>query len=231
MDNRYYFSQIDGDIVEFSESESNHISRVRRCSVGEKIMAFNGDGYDYELELTGIAKSKVRAKVLKKALNRAYGEPKIVVYLAMLKNEALTETIDQLAELNVSEVKLFRADYSIANIDKQKLDKLNAISIQASKQCERATIMRVSIINKADIKKDIGTNKNVFFASVNADTKPTAFSGDFSVIIGAEGGFSPEEIEYFSSFSHTISLGKTVLRARVASISAVSILKAVNHAC
>ena len=47
-------------------------------------------------------------------------------------------------------------------------------------------------------------------------------------IIGPEGGFSFKENEHFSSFCQNISLSKTILRAEVASVVAVSTLKAVS---
>lgn len=231
MDNRYYFTDLKNDIITFFDREANHISRVRRCNVGDKIVAFNGDGFDYSVEITEISKSQVKGKVIAISKNRALDEPKITVYLAMIKNEALTDTIDYLAELNVTEVKLFKADYSVANIDNQKLEKLNTISTQSSKQCERATIMKISLINKSSIKEDALEQKNVFFAYENADEKIRPFSGDFALIIGPEGGFSSDEVAYFSSFARTISLGKTILRAGVASVASVSMLKAVNNAC
>ena len=88
--------------------------------------------------------------------------------------------------------------------------------------------MKVSIIKKEDIQKDIETVQNKFFAYENSTTPLTKFSGDFAVIIGPEGGFSEKENEFFSSFTKNISLGKTILRAEVASVVAVSSLKAVS---
>ena len=53
-------------------------------------------------------------------------------------------------------------------------------------------------------------------------------STDIGIIIGPEGGFSFKENEHFSSFCQNISLSKTILRAEVASVVAVSTLKAVS---
>ena len=228
MDNRYYFNSITNNSVILIGQEAQHLSRVRRAKVGDKIVAFNGDGLDYNLEITEITKDKVMCQILSKTPNKANDSNNITVYLSMLKNEALTTTIDHLAELNVKEVKLFKSDFSVAVIDEKKLEKLNNISIQASKQCERADIMKVSIIKKEDIQKDISTFKNKFFAYENSTTPLSKFSGDFAVIIGPEGGFSEAENKQFSEFASNISLGNTILRAEVACTVAVSMLKAVS---
>ena len=230
MDERFYISKLENEMAIFDAGETNHIVKVRRKEVGDEIKGFNGDGFDYTLKIESITKSNVKAKVVAKHKNLATDEPNITVYLAMLKNDALTTVIDNLAELNVKNVKLFKADFSIANVDAKKLEKLNSISIQASKQCERADIMQISTIKKAEIKKDCAKT-TTFFAYENATQKPTAFSGDFAVIIGPEGGFSPDEVDFFSSFSKIVSLGKTIMRAPVACVTAVSTLKAVNNDC
>ncbi len=227
MDNRYYFNEINNGIVTISNQEAQHLSKVRRARVGDEIVAFNGDGYNYNLKITEIAKDKVKAEVVSKTINKATTDTDITVYLSMIKNDALSTAIDNLAELNVKHVKLFKSDYSVAIIDEKKLEKLNQIAIQASKQSERADIMQISIINKKDIEKDC-KNKTTFFAYENSNNKIKKFDGDFAVIIGPEGGFSEDENKYFSSFANNISLGKTILRAEVACVASVSMLKAVK---
>lgn len=226
MDNRYFFTEIKDDSVVITGGEAQHLSRVRRAKIGDDIVAFNGDGYDYHLKINEITKDKVSARIIDKILNRATDDTNITVYLSMIKNDALSTAIDNLAELNVKHVKLFKSDYSVAIIDEKKLDKLNQIAIQASKQSERADVMKISIINKKDIQNDC-KNLNTFFAYEDSNNKIEKFNGDFAVVIGPEGGFSNSENEYFSSFAKNISLSKTILRAEVACVAGVSMLKAV----
>jgi 16S rRNA (uracil1498-N3)-methyltransferase len=192
-------------------------------------MAFNGDGFDYKLKVSEISKDKVKAEIVEKTVNKAMKDANITVYLAMIKNDALTTAIDNLAELNVKHVKLFKSDFSVAMIEEKKLEKLNNTAIQASKQCERADIMQISIINKKDIETDVKSIPNVFFAYENSNQKIQSFSGDFAVIIGPEGGFSDAENEWFSSFARNVSLSNTILRAEVACVASVSALKAVRN--
>ena len=82
-------------------------------------------------------------------------------------------------------------------------------------------------IDKKQIKEDC-KSLTAFFAYEDSDNKINEFCGDFAVVIGPEGGFSKAENEYFSSFAKNISLSKTILRAEVASVVAVSTLKAVS---
>lgn len=228
MDNRFYFDTKNQFNVEFLDQEYIHLTRVRRCKVGDLIIGFNGDGFDYHLKIVTITKDKVVATIIDKQKNKSFDDMNITVYLALIKNDALTSAIDHLAELNVKTVKLFKSDFSVVTIDEKKVNKLNQISIQASKQCERADIMKVELIEKSDIKNDIEKYKNRFFAYENSTDSIKKFSGDFAVIIGPEGGFSQDEVNYFSNFADTISISKTILRAEVACVTAVSALRAVQ---
>lgn len=236
MDNRYYFEK-PTTAKEFnvpfsfclSGQEAQHVIKVRRAKLGDKIVAFCGDGFDYNFIVKEILKDKVLLELVDKIPNKSFVSPDITVYLAMIKNEALVEAIDHLAELNVKHVKLFKADFSVATFDNKKLEKLKQTAIQASKQSERADIMQIEIIDKKQIKAE--NNKNVFFAYENSTGKIDKFSGNFALIIGPEGGFSADEVEYFSSFAKNVSLGNTILRAEVACVVGVSILKAVGNAC
>ncbi len=232
MDNRYYFEKPKNSEelnIPFSlcGQEAQHLIKVRRAKVGDNIVAFCGDGFDYYFKITEILKDKVALKLLSKQPNKSYNAQNITVYLAMIKNEALVEAIDHLAELNVKHVKLFKADFSVATFDEKKIEKLKQTAIQASKQSERADIMQIEIINKNQIKTD--APQNTFFAYENSTGKIDTFKGDFALIIGPEGGFSAEEVEYFSSFAKNVSLGNTILRAHVACVAGVSMLKAVNN--
>lgn len=236
MDNRYYFQKPEGikeiDVpfsLCLSGQEAQHLIKVRRAKVGDNIVAFCGDGFDYHFKVQTIFKDKVELTLENKQHNASANSNNITVYLAMIKNDALVEAIDHLAELNVKCVKLFKADFSVATFDDKKIEKLNQTAIQASKQSERADIMKIEIINKNQIKQD--APQNTFFAYEDSTGKIAGFSGDFALIIGPEGGFSAEEVKYFSSFAKNVSLGNTILRAEVACVAGVSMLKAVNNAC
>ena len=227
MDNRYYFTKFENNLVYIENQEFSHLTRVRRAKLGDEIVAFNGDGFDYKLKINTLNKNHAECEIIKKTPNKATNE-EIIVFLAMLKNEALSEAIDNLTELNVTKCYLFEADRSVAKIDNKKLEKLNQISIQACKQSERARIMEIEIINKAQMFDIISKMENVFFAYEDANTKPNKFKGGFTVIIGPEGGFSSNEVHEFSNHAKTISLGHTILRAQVACVASVSMLKAVR---
>ena len=71
MNNRYYFNELDNNVVTISGGEAQHLSKVRRSKRGDNIVSFNGDGFDYNLTITEITKDKVKAEIVNKTLNKA----------------------------------------------------------------------------------------------------------------------------------------------------------------
>lgn len=240
MDNRYYFDPASiertnfdnnntiklGTRIILDKTESQHLSKVRRASVGDKITGFCGDGFDYELQVEQLDKC-VQCTVAGKSQNLSANVTPITVFLATLKSDALNESVDALTQLNVKDIIIFDAKHSIADIDEDKLGKLRTKSIQACKQCERADLVNISSIKYTKMLEKLKEFDLALFAyedSNNMFVKDlSTYQGKkVAVIIGCEGGFDKTEAEQLSGVATTISLGKTILRAPVACIASVS---------
>lgn len=230
MDNRYFFDNHKtlnvGDSVELDKTETGHLVKVRRAKIGDNIVGFCGDGFDYTLTIEEIGKTAI-CKVIDKAQNKAVDSTPVTVFLSTLKNDALNESIDNLTQLNVKNIVLFDTKYSVASIDADKVEKLHIRSIQACKQCERADFVNIGMMNYKQVISALKDYDLVLFAYENT-TNP--FVSDLkqykgkkiALIVGCEGGFSAEEAEELSKYAKTISLGKTILRAPVACTALVS---------
>ena len=138
MDNRYYFEKQQGDICFIEGQEFVHLIKVRRTSLGDKIVGFNGDGYDYDLTVTNISKNIAECRIENKTKNLSLERPNLTIYLASLKSDALSDALDGLTQLNVGEIVVFDSQYTQVKYDDKKIEELKTHFIQASKQCERA---------------------------------------------------------------------------------------------
>ena len=145
MDNRYYFEKVIDNTAELDKTETGHLVKVRRAKVGDIITGFCGDGLDYKLQIEEIGKT-TSCKVIDKQPNKAVNISPVTVFLATTKNDALNETIDNLTQLNVKNIIVFDSEYSVANIDSDKIEKLKLKSIQACKQSERADCVNISLM-------------------------------------------------------------------------------------
>jgi len=224
MDNRYFFennAQLNvGDVIHLDKTETGHLVKVRRAKVGDTIVGFCGDGFDYALTIDEIGKT-TKCKIIDKIKNKAIDVTHVTVFLSTLKNDALNECIDNLTQLNVKNIVLFDTKFSVASIDADKIEKLRTRSIQACKQCERADFVNISSMKYKQVINSLKDYDLVLFAYENT-TNPfvsdlCGYKGqNIALIIGCEGGFSAEEAEELNKVAKTISLGKTILRAPVA---------------
>ena len=224
MDNRYFFENTKqlnvGDSIELDKTETGHLVKVRRAKVGDNIVGFCGDGFDYTLTIDEIGKT-TKCIIDSKVKNKAVNVTPVTVFLSTLKNDALNESIDNLTQLNIKNIVLFDTKYSVASIDDDKLDKLRTRSIQACKQCERADFVNISSMKYKQVIECLKEYDLVLFAYENT-TNPfmsnlREYKGKkIALIVGCEGGFSETEAEEFNKVAKTISLGKTILRAPVA---------------
>ena len=220
MDNRYYFEKVVNNKVELDKIETSHLSKVRRAKVGDTIVGFCGDGLDYELKIEEIGKTAI-CKVINAKRNRAVDVTPVTVFLSTLKNDALNECIDNLTQLNVKNIVIFDAKYSVASIDEDKIEKLRVRSIQACKQCERADFVDISSMKYKQVIESLKDYDLVLFAYENTTNPFISDLKDYkgkkiALIVGCEGGFSTEEADELNKVAKTISLGKTILRAPVA---------------
>ena len=226
MDNRYFFEKCSGDTIELDKTETSHLVKVRRAKVGDNIVGFCGDGFDYTLTIDEIGKT-TKCSIDSKVKNKAVDVTPVTVFLSTLKNDALNESIDNLTQLNVRNIVLFDTKYSVANIDDDKLEKLRVRSIQACKQCERADFVNISSMKYKQVIESLKDYDLVLFAYENTTNPFVSDLKDFkgkkiALIVGCEGGFSETEAEELNKIAKTISLGKTILRAPVACTALVS---------
>jgi len=222
MDNRYYFSKLNEDRVVIDGQEFQHLVKVRRAKVGDQIVAFNGDGFDYNLTIDSISKNYAECIVLNKKQNKTVNRPNITVYLASIKNDALNEALDNLTQLNIKEIKVFTSDFTNVKYDDKKTDKLTTHFIQSCKQCERADLPEIKFLKFNQMVEELKSKDLVLFAYENAeenflDSKIKDYQyKSIAIIVGGEGGFSANEVEQLSKVATRVSLGKTILRAPVA---------------
>ena len=228
MDNRYFFSIKDKNKVIIKEQEFQHLFKVRRAKVGDEIVGFNGDGYDYQLKVDVINKNNAECEVIKKEQNKALNRPNISVYIASIKSDALNEALDNLTQLNIGEITVFTSDYTNVKYDDSKKEKLNNHFIQSCKQCERADLPTIEFIKFNDMVEKLKIKDLVLFAYENAeenflDCKIKDYKDkSIAIVVGGEGGFSDFEAETLSKVATRVSLGKTILRAPVAVTAIVS---------
>lgn len=229
---RFYVETIKKEL-EISGDEYKHIVKVMRLNIGDLIVLFNGDGYNYNAEIKNIQKNNLIASVVSKEKNKSEPNKTIDLFLSLLKGEKMELVCQKITELGAKNLVLFESKNSDRKQGNLHIDRLKKIAISASKQCGRSSVINIkeATINEAidslskyDLvlimhEKEKEKNLKNILASINdAEIQSVA------IIVGPEGGLDNCEVEEFESVGGiSVSLGKLIQRAETASISSVAI--------
>ena len=211
-------------ILVVEASDINHIKNVFRKVKGDKIRAVDGTN-EYLCEIEKIDEKEIKLKILEKIEDSFSLDIEVDAGISILKGDKMDLTIQKLTELGINKIIPISVKRCIVKLDKKK-DRWGTISKEALKQCQGVVPTVIDEIKKIDqlnfkdydlILVPYENEKEIFIKDIlrNLKVKPTKIL----YIIGAEGGFEKEEIDYLrEKGAKIISLGKRILRAETAAI-------------
>ena len=228
----YYkeFSRTDKISID-NKSKINHLRNVLRLKEGSKLDVFDGEGNSSICKIVSLKKKKI---VLEQIGDIEFQQPERInlkVLMPYIKKENLFFAIQKVTEIGVSNISLFRPDNVDQSISKKDLSKINekALSI-ITQACEQNGS---NIVPDFQIYEDLSSaidhdSFSIFFDldATNDFQSIKNIEDSITLITGPESGFSKKEREFLNATtSHNISLGKNILRAETAPITALSVIK------
>jgi 16S rRNA (uracil1498-N3)-methyltransferase len=211
--------------------QSRYLTSVMRQAIGAQVALFNGRDGEWTATLTETGKRGSLLKVDEQVRPMALG-PDLDLIIALVKRGRVETIVEKAAELGVRRVRLTVTRRT--NVDFVKLGRLDAIAMEAAEQTGRLDVPTVEDPEKlADILDGWDPARKLVFCDEGGDALPAfqALAGSqapAAILIGPEGGFSPEERERLRSlpFVTPVSLGPRILRADTAAISALTLWQA-----
>lgn len=224
---KIFVDKIDESNVLTSDDHA-HVSVVLRARVGDRLTLCDGDGYDYDYEIVGIDRSSTRLRFLDKRECDAEPKIKVDLFVAMLKADKLEWVAQKCTELGVNSIHPFMSDHVQLKKESLRIDRLNKICKEAAQQCGRGKIPTVfEPIDFAQMQTLVKSYDNVLFLYEKGGktfSEGIKSGGSTAIIIGSEGGFSDREAaELIAAGIGPVGLGKRILRAETACVTAVAL--------
>ena len=214
-----------------NKSKINHLRNVLRLKEGSKLDVFDGKGNSSICKIVSLEKKKI---VLEQIGDNEFQQPErinLTVLMPYIKKENLLFAIQKVTEIGVSNISLFRPDNIDQSIKKKDLSKINekALSI-ITQACEQngSNIVPDFQIYEALSSAIDHDSFSIFFDldATNDFQSIKSVEDSITLITGPESGFSKREREFLNATTgHNISLGKNILRAETAPITALSVIK------
>lgn len=240
---RFFFEHTaaagEGDVIPLPASESRHISKVLRLSVGDMVELLDGRGGVYSAVLTKVGPS-VLAKVV--SLSRP-GEDalQLIVGQGLLKGKKMDTVVQKCTELGVNRFIPFASSRCQGKLDDlregKKHDRFQRIVEAACKQCMRADLMDLDRpVEYGALVEEFGNlsaesslkllfweeeqNRTLHDIEVKENLERVV------ILLGPEGGLTEDEAFGAEQAGFLpVSLGSRILRAETATLAAVSVVQ------
>ena len=199
--------------------EYEHIFKVRRISVGEKLVWRNlEDAFIYEYEISHIGKKEAELELIGKKELPLLPSKVLHVGWSMIDPKIIEKTLPMLNELGVSKISFVYAEFSQKS-HKLDMERMKRILINSSQQCGRSLLMDIEVLPTLQRYWEAYPESYVLDFS---ETKLNETEKISSILIGPEGGFSQKERTSFQKQSILGLTCNTILRSETAVVAATS---------
>jgi len=206
-------------------------TKVFRLSSSDRVIVFNGNGFEYEGYFRVL--NKKEAVLFLDKENKIDNKPKVELHIfqSIIKKDNFELIAQKCTEIGVS------AFHPIISERSEKKDlnieRLNKIVTEASEQSGRGSVPKVFIpVKLEDSIKDFSDDLFMLdfdgkplSSSLRAKRGNPGLNNKIGLLLGPEGGWSDKERELLREKGiKSVSLGKQVLRAETASIVASALI-------
>ena len=222
---------LDSSYIEVKGAEFLHLSKSLRIQVDDEVEIFDGIGSSCKAIVKELHKSYL-ILYLSSSIKTETNKNSIISIIPFIKKENLNFLSHKLTELGVDEIHLYKPDLLDQSLQKKDLnkimDKIDAILINACKQCERNFKPKIFMHNNLSTALKINEDRTLIAFNFSGKTNLNTDMKDIKIgiITGPESGFSEnEEIAIKNQSSETYLLGDFPLKAETAAIVAVSLIQ------
>ena len=199
--------------------EYEHIFKVRRISVGEKLQWRNlEDVFIYEYEISKIGKKEAELELIVKTELPLLPSKVLHVGWSIIDPKIIEKTLPMLNELGVSKISFVYAEFSQKS-HKLDLERIKRILINSSQQCGRSLLMHIEVFSTLQSYIDAYPQSYILDFS---EIKLKETEKISSILIGPEGGFSQKERMLLQNQSIVGLTCNTILRSETAVVAATS---------
>ena len=211
--------------------QSRYLTQVMRLKLGDGLLVFNGRDGEWRCSIAEVLKKGVLLRA-EEQVRPQTTVPDVHLLIAVVKKSALEFAVEKATELGVAKIGLIQTDRT--QVQHVRLDRLDAIAIESAEQTGRMDVPVIDATLRLTERLDDwdATRKLMFCDETGGEPAIAAIqaagTGPWTILIGPEGGFSPDERDLLRAlpFTTAVSLGPRVLRADTAAATALTLWQA-----
>lgn len=215
-------------MVELDAGQANYLGNVMRLKEGDRALLFDGASGEWLARIAEAGKRRMTLAVERRTREQE-SVPDLWLAFAPVKRAQTDWLVEKATELGVARLVPMMTRRAI--VERVKLERLEAIAIEAAEQCNRTTIPAIGEPQSLEaFLKGRDDNRTLYFADEGGG-QPAASAfrpGPAVILTGPEGGFADEERAAIRAAPNVIpiSLGPRILRAETAALAAIAVYMA-----
>ena len=218
----------DGARIDLDVAQANYLGNVMRLKEGAELLTFDGSSGEWLARVAEAGKKRMTLAVEQRT-REPETIPDIWLAFAPVKRAQTDWLVEKATELGVARLIPVMTQRTVA--ERVKLERLEAIAIEAAEQCGRTRLP--DIPEPQALKQLLGgrdPGRKLYFADEGGGAPPAdAFRpGPSLILTGPEGGFTDEERAAIRAADNAmaISLGPRILRAETAALASLAVYMA-----
>ena len=232
-----------GGSISLPQKQAHYLRSVLRREPGAALLLFNAESGEFAARIAEIDKKGARVELLDQT-RAPEAEPDIELLLAPVKRAAMEMIVQKGTELGVRRFRPVMTDRT--NADRVRVDRLQAIALEAAEQCGRLsapevdapaslaeTLLRWDVARALYYCDEAGDDPAIRWGGPDGRAAPlldviSVEAKSAAILVGPEGGISSDERNWLRAIPHVTAatLGPRILRADTAAIVALALWQA-----
>ena len=212
----------EGGSVELDAGQANYLGNVMRLDVGAEVLLFDGTSGEWLGRVAEAGRKRMTLSV-ERQTRAPERIPDVWLAFAPVKRTQTDWLIEKATELGVARLVPVITRRTI--VDRVKLERLEAIAVEAAEQCGRTVLPEIAEPQPLATFLD-ANQRTLYFADEQggAPLHEAIRSGPATILTGPEGGFTEEERAAIRANADVVpvSLGPRILRAETAALAALA---------
>ncbi len=214
--------------VPLNKKSAHYLFNVMRLGTGDAITVFNGRDGAWSACVTDSSRNGATLACLEQTRQQTL-PPDIWLLFAPIKKARTDFIVEKAAEMGVRAIQPVLTEFT--NAERVRTDRLQAHAIEAAEQCGGTFVPTVRPpMRLPEMLANWPRDRRLMFCDETrgAENEKNDLAGakgaPWAVLIGPEGGFSPEEKTALirAPFVTPVSLGPRILRADTAAVAALT---------
>ncbi|MEO6247647.1 MAG: 16S rRNA (uracil(1498)-N(3))-methyltransferase [Sphingomicrobium sp.] len=214
----------EGATVELDAGQANYLGNVMRLREGAELLLFDGVSGEWLGRVAEVGKRRMTLSIGGR-VREVEQVPDLWLAFAPVKRGPVEWLVEKATELGVARLLPVMTKRTV--VERLRLDRLEAIAIEAAEQCGRTLLPEIADpVSLETLLAEHDSSRALYFADETGGEPihGSVVAGPAMILVGPEGGFTPDERAAILAKPNgrAITLGPRILRAETAALAAVA---------